>query len=121
MVARTVLHDADITRALRRIAHEVLESRRGDGRLVFLGIPTRGATLAEHRGRGLYRALVAARAQESGYRSLMSTREEGTVAPAVTDVAAADRSEAPDGCWAIFFICSSNRSISSLEMPDAAG
>ena len=46
MVARTVLHDADITRALRRIAHEVLESRRGDGRLVFLGIPTRGATLA---------------------------------------------------------------------------
>jgi len=46
VVARTVLHDADITRALRRIAHEVLESRRGDGRLVFLGIPTRGATLA---------------------------------------------------------------------------
>lgn len=47
MVARTVLHDADITRALRRIAHEVLESRRGDGRLVFLGIPTRGPTLAD--------------------------------------------------------------------------
>lgn len=47
MVARTVLHDADITRALRRIAHEVLESRRGEGRLVFLGIPTRGATLAD--------------------------------------------------------------------------
>jgi pyrimidine operon attenuation protein/uracil phosphoribosyltransferase len=41
-----VLHDADITRALRRIGHEVLESRRGDGRLVFLGIPTRGANLA---------------------------------------------------------------------------
>lgn len=47
MTARTVLHDADITRALRRIAHEVLESRRGDGRLVFLGIPTRGTVLAE--------------------------------------------------------------------------
>jgi len=47
VVARTVLHDADITRALRRIAHEVLESRRGDGRLVFLGIPTRGVTLAQ--------------------------------------------------------------------------
>jgi pyrimidine operon attenuation protein/uracil phosphoribosyltransferase len=46
VVARTVLHDADITRALRRIAHEVLESRRGEGRLVFLGIPTRGDTLA---------------------------------------------------------------------------
>ena len=47
MTAHTVLHDADITRALRRIAHEVLESRRGDGRLVFLGIPTRGTVLAE--------------------------------------------------------------------------
>jgi pyrimidine operon attenuation protein / uracil phosphoribosyltransferase len=47
VTARTVLHDSDITRALRRIAHEVLESRRGDGRLVFLGIPTRGVVLAE--------------------------------------------------------------------------
>ena len=51
MVARTVLNDADITRALRRIAHEVLESRRGNGPLVFLGIPTRGVTLA-HRLHG---------------------------------------------------------------------
>ena len=47
MAARTVLHDADIARALRRIGHEILESRRGDGRLVLLGIPTRGVTLAE--------------------------------------------------------------------------
>lgn len=47
MAARTVLHDADIARALRRIAHEILESRRGDGRLVLLGIPTRGVALAE--------------------------------------------------------------------------
>lgn len=47
MAARTVLHDSDIARALRRIAHEILESRRGDGRLVFLGIPTRGVALAE--------------------------------------------------------------------------
>ncbi|WP_169078251.1 bifunctional pyr operon transcriptional regulator/uracil phosphoribosyltransferase PyrR [Microcella alkalica] len=47
MSARTVLHDADIARALRRIAHEILESRRGDGRLVLLGIPTRGTVLAE--------------------------------------------------------------------------
>jgi pyrimidine operon attenuation protein/uracil phosphoribosyltransferase len=52
VVARIVLHDADITRALRRIAHEVVESRRGDGRLVFLGIPTRGVTLA-HRIQGI--------------------------------------------------------------------
>ena len=47
MSARTVWHDADTARILRRIAHEVLESRRGDGRIVFLGIPTRGATIAQ--------------------------------------------------------------------------
>jgi pyrimidine operon attenuation protein/uracil phosphoribosyltransferase len=47
VTARTVLHDADIARALRRIAHEILESRRGDGRLVLLGIPTRGVALAD--------------------------------------------------------------------------
>lgn len=51
MSARPVLHSGDIARALRRIAHEILEARRGDGRLVFLGIPTRGTALAERIGR----------------------------------------------------------------------
>ncbi len=46
--ARTVLHDADIARALTRISHEILESNRGPDDLVILGIPTRGVTLA-HR------------------------------------------------------------------------
>ncbi|MEV7609004.1 bifunctional pyr operon transcriptional regulator/uracil phosphoribosyltransferase PyrR [Microbacterium sp. NPDC089320] len=48
MTARTVLHEADISRALTRIAHEILESNRGAENLVLLGIPTRGVTLA-HR------------------------------------------------------------------------
>ncbi|AXL12161.1 bifunctional pyr operon transcriptional regulator/uracil phosphoribosyltransferase PyrR [Microbacterium foliorum] len=48
MSARTVLHEADISRALTRIAHEILESNRGAENLVLLGIPTRGVTLA-HR------------------------------------------------------------------------
>jgi len=48
MSTRTVLHDADIKRALRRISHEILESNRGADDLVILGIPTRGVTLA-HR------------------------------------------------------------------------
>jgi pyrimidine operon attenuation protein/uracil phosphoribosyltransferase len=43
-----VLHEADISRALTRIAHEILESNRGAENLVLLGIPTRGVTLA-HR------------------------------------------------------------------------
>jgi pyrimidine operon attenuation protein/uracil phosphoribosyltransferase len=47
MTARTVLQQADITRALTRISHEILESNRGGSDLVLLGIPTRGVILAE--------------------------------------------------------------------------
>ncbi|WP_144717905.1 bifunctional pyr operon transcriptional regulator/uracil phosphoribosyltransferase PyrR [Agrococcus jejuensis] len=47
MPARTVLQEADIARALTRIAHEILEANRGPESLVILGIPTRGALLAE--------------------------------------------------------------------------
>jgi len=45
---RTVLEAADISRALTRIAHEVLERNKGAGDLVLLGIPSRGVPLA-HR------------------------------------------------------------------------
>jgi pyrimidine operon attenuation protein/uracil phosphoribosyltransferase len=45
-MARTVLNQADITRALTRISHEILESNRGSENLMILGIPTRGAVLA---------------------------------------------------------------------------
>ena len=48
MSTRTVLHEADIARALTRISHEILESNKGPDGLVLLGIPTRGVTLA-HR------------------------------------------------------------------------
>jgi pyrimidine operon attenuation protein/uracil phosphoribosyltransferase len=48
MSTRTVLNAADITRALTRISHEILESNRGPQDLVLLGIPTRGVALA-HR------------------------------------------------------------------------
>jgi pyrimidine operon attenuation protein/uracil phosphoribosyltransferase len=47
MSARIVLQEADIRRALTRIAHEILESNRGAEDLVLLGIPTRGVPLAE--------------------------------------------------------------------------
>jgi pyrimidine operon attenuation protein/uracil phosphoribosyltransferase len=46
MTARAVLQQADITRALTRISHEILESDRGSTDLVLLGIPTRGVILA---------------------------------------------------------------------------
>jgi pyrimidine operon attenuation protein/uracil phosphoribosyltransferase len=48
---RTVLQQSDITRALTRIAHELLEANHGPSDLVLLGIPTRGAVLAERLDR----------------------------------------------------------------------
>jgi pyrimidine operon attenuation protein/uracil phosphoribosyltransferase len=50
MSTRTVLQEADISRGLTRIAHEILESNRGAENLVLLGIPTRGVTLAHRLG-----------------------------------------------------------------------
>jgi pyrimidine operon attenuation protein/uracil phosphoribosyltransferase len=44
---RAVLEAPDIGRALTRIAHEILERTKGGRRVVLLGIPTRGTTLAE--------------------------------------------------------------------------
>ena len=37
----------DIKRALTRISHEILEKNQGSGSIVLLGIPTRGAHLAQ--------------------------------------------------------------------------
>lgn len=68
MAARTVLHQADITRAITRISHEILESDHRPTKgpsvegpsvegpsaqapgLVILGIPTRGVLLARRIG-----------------------------------------------------------------------
>ena len=45
--AHVVLDEADIGRAIRRIAHEIVEKARGSEDLILLGIPTRGVALAE--------------------------------------------------------------------------
>lgn len=47
MSSRTVLSSSDIDRAVTRISHEIVESNRGTSNLLLLGIPTRGAWLAE--------------------------------------------------------------------------
>lgn len=44
---RVVLEAADISRALTRIAHEILERNKGSAGVVLLGIPRRGVPLAE--------------------------------------------------------------------------
>ena len=43
---KAVLDEADIGRAVTRIAHEILERARGAEGVVLLGIPTRGVPLA---------------------------------------------------------------------------
>jgi pyrimidine operon attenuation protein/uracil phosphoribosyltransferase len=45
-VGKTVLEQAEISRALTRIAHEIIERTRGAQHVVLLGIPTRGVPLA---------------------------------------------------------------------------
>ena len=47
MQERVVLDSPDIDRALKRIAHEILEANEGPSDIVLLGIPTRGKQLAE--------------------------------------------------------------------------
>ena len=44
---RVVLESSDISRALTRIAHEILENNKGSKDLVLLGIPSRGVPLAK--------------------------------------------------------------------------
>ena len=46
MGARTVLEGAEISRALTRISHEIIEANKGADDLVLVGIPTRGVMLA---------------------------------------------------------------------------
>jgi len=47
-VNRVVLDAGDISRALTRIAHEILERNKGSANVILLGIPSRGTPLA-HR------------------------------------------------------------------------
>ncbi len=47
---RTVMSAADIGRALRRIAHQIIERNNGVDTLALVGIPTRGVHLARRLG-----------------------------------------------------------------------
>jgi pyrimidine operon attenuation protein/uracil phosphoribosyltransferase len=49
-----ILNAGEIGRALRRIAHEILEKIHGAAEVVLLGIPTRGALLSERISREIH-------------------------------------------------------------------
>lgn len=46
-MTRNILSREEISRAIRRIAHEILERNKGAENLLILGIPTRGVILAK--------------------------------------------------------------------------
>ncbi|MDJ1371063.1 bifunctional pyr operon transcriptional regulator/uracil phosphoribosyltransferase PyrR [Gulosibacter molinativorax] len=54
MAERIVLQPGDISRALMRIAHQIIEANQGTEDVVLLGIPTRGVPLAKRLGENLH-------------------------------------------------------------------
>ncbi|MEJ3404994.1 bifunctional pyr operon transcriptional regulator/uracil phosphoribosyltransferase PyrR [Rathayibacter sp. YIM 133350] len=75
-MARTVLTDADITRALTRISHEILESNRGASDLLILGIPTRGTILARRIAATIQRIEPDAPAELAGSLDVTMYRDD---------------------------------------------
>ena len=79
---RTVLDPHDISRALTRIAHEILERNKGAGDLVLLGIPSRGVPLAHRIAAKM--AAVEARDVPVGSLDVTMYRDDLRMRPART-------------------------------------
>jgi pyrimidine operon attenuation protein / uracil phosphoribosyltransferase len=77
---RTVLDASDISRALTRISHEILERNSGAEKLVLLGIPTRGVGLAHRLGDRI--AAVEGRAVPTGSLDVTMYRDDISLKPA---------------------------------------
>jgi len=79
---RTVLDSGDISRALSRISHEILERNKGAHDLVLLGIPSRGVPLAERIAERI--AAVEGDAVPSGSLDVTMYRDDLRLKPART-------------------------------------
>jgi pyrimidine operon attenuation protein/uracil phosphoribosyltransferase len=88
--ARPVLDEADISRALTRIAHEILERAKGAEDVMLLGIPTRGAILATRLAARI--ADVEGTTVPVGYLDVTMYRDDLRMKPA----RALERTEIPD-------------------------
>lgn len=75
-MAHTVLTQADISRALTRISHEILESNRGPDNLVILGIPTRGVILGRRIAETIQRIEPAATSVRVGSLDVTLYRDD---------------------------------------------
>jgi pyrimidine operon attenuation protein/uracil phosphoribosyltransferase len=81
-LGRTVLDSGDISRALSRISHEILERNKGAHDLVLLGIPSRGVPLAERIAERI--AAVEGDAVPSGSLDVTMYRDDLRLKPART-------------------------------------
>jgi pyrimidine operon attenuation protein / uracil phosphoribosyltransferase len=79
---RTVLDSGDISRALSRISHEILERNKGASDLVLLGIPSRGVPLAHRIAERI--AAVEGDAVPSGSLDVTMYRDDLRLKPART-------------------------------------
>lgn len=87
-----VLDQSEITRALSRIAHEILEREKGAANLVLLGIPSRGVPLA-HRIAERIAAIEPGSAPPVGSLDITMFRDDLRLRPA----RALERTEVPAG------------------------
>ncbi len=87
-----VLDQSDITRALSRIAHEILEREKGAENLVLLGIPSRGVPLA-HRIAERIAAIEPGTAPPVGSLDITMFRDDLRLRPA----RALERTDVPAG------------------------
>jgi len=88
--ARTVLDDKDISRALTRITHEILERNRDASDVVLLGIPTRGVHLARRIAKRM--SEVEGRVITAGALDITMYRDDLRLKPA----RALEHTEIPD-------------------------
>jgi pyrimidine operon attenuation protein / uracil phosphoribosyltransferase len=79
---RTVLDASDISRALSRISHEILERNKGADDLVLLGIPSRGVPLADRIAERI--AAVEGASVPSGSLDVTMYRDDLRLKPART-------------------------------------
>jgi pyrimidine operon attenuation protein / uracil phosphoribosyltransferase len=79
---RTVLDASDISRALSRISHEILERNKGADDVVLLGIPSRGVPLAERIAERI--AAVEGATVPSGSLDVTMYRDDLRLKPART-------------------------------------
>jgi pyrimidine operon attenuation protein / uracil phosphoribosyltransferase len=79
---RTVLDASDISRALSRISHEILERNKGAHDVVLLGIPSRGVPLADRIAERI--AAVEGETVPSGSLDVTMYRDDLRLKPART-------------------------------------